>query len=126
MMRTRSSPRCSMNDILSSTRPIPRLPALHEVAKRTHTAPGLKPFADGRGDIGFRFPDRVGQRPAARETRGDRGRERAAGAMGRRRNEVLTGEACERVAVPQDVGRAVLEMAALHEHGPWHEIEDAP
>src|SRR5205085_1663099 len=113
MMRTRSSPRCSMNDILSSTRAMSRLPALDEVAQRTHAATRLEPAADRGGDVRLCLANRVGQLAPEGQARGDRGRERAPGAVRGRRLDARAGESREARAVPQDVGRTVLQVTAL-------------
>src|SRR5512132_2631602 len=80
-MRTRSSPRCSMNGILSVMLAMPDLPALHEVAQGPDAATGLEARGDRGRHVALGLFDGVGQRPAAREPGGDAGRERTARAV---------------------------------------------
>src|SRR5262245_40675984 len=115
-MRVRSSPRCSMNGILSSTLAIPVLPALDEVSERAHPAPGLKAGRDGGAHVTLGFVDGVSERAAASEPGGDGGGERAARAVGVRRIQTRRRVAAKAPAVPEDVGGGVLEVPALDEH----------
>src|SRR5437762_11227378 len=92
-MRVRSSPRCSMKDIRSSTLRAIGLPARNEVAQGADAAPRLESLTDRRRDVGLRLADRVAERLPARESGRDRRREGAAGAVGARVVEARRGEA---------------------------------
>src|SRR5512134_2039098 len=91
-MRIRSSPRCSMNDILSFTARAIVLPALHEVPEHAHAAARLERLADG-----------VTEGEAPGEVGGDGRGERAPGAVRARRLQARCREARDLAPVPQDV-----------------------
>src|SRR3972149_1255012 len=106
-IRVRSSPRCSMKDILlsSTASTMSPLPARHEVPEGAHTAAGLEPLADRRGDIGLRLPEGGSHPPAAGQPR---------------------GEPPRLPPVPEDVRRRFFQVAALHEDVLRPQPEDAP
>src|SRR5438105_2744568 len=124
-MRTRSSPRCSMNGILSVTDAM-SLPALDEVPERADAAPGLEAAGDRRRDVALGLGDGIGQRAAEGQPGRDGRRQGAAGAVRVRRIETRRLEAMQGMAVPEDVGGRVLEVSALDEHGPGTQRVDSP
>src|SRR5215470_18616906 len=116
-IRTRSSPRCSMNDILSGATGLIVLPALDEVPEGADTTAGGEPLADGGRDVRLALGDGIAQGSATGEPGRDGRRIRAPGAVRIRRVELRRGKAGQVMPVPKDIGRRVGEVAALHQHG---------
>src|SRR5260370_41821662 len=99
----------------------PYLPARHEVPELPAARPGTEPLADRRRHVRLRLTDGVAERLPARQPRGDRRREGAAGAVGVARFEARAREAGQLAAVPEDVRRRVPQVAALDENVAWPE-----
>src|SRR5262245_19792848 len=113
-IRTRSSPRSSRNDILSSTDRATSVPARHEVPERPDAAPGLEPLADRGRHVGLRLADGIAQSVAARETGGDRGGVGAARPVRAGRRQSRGSEPREVTPVPQDIRGGIAQVAALY------------
>src|SRR2546428_6459875 len=90
-MRTRNSPRCSMNDILSGAIGLILLPPLDEVPQGADAPAGREALADGGRHVRLTLDDRITQRPPTSESGGDSGGVGAAGAVRVRRVELGTG-----------------------------------
>src|SRR5438876_6957533 len=118
-MRTRNSPRCSMNDILSGAIGLIVLPRIDEGPTGAHAPACREPFADRGRDVGLALDDRITQRAPPGKPGRDGRRVRAAGAVRVRRIELGRGKARELTPIPEDVGRRVREVAALHQHRAW-------
>src|SRR5438046_8845445 len=115
-IRTRNSPRCSMNDILSGRIGVIVLPALDEVPEGADAVAGREPFADGSRHERLALDDRIAQRAAPGEAGGDRRRVRASGAVRIGRVELGSGKAREVAPVHEDVRRRVGEVASVHSY----------
>ena len=124
MMRVRSSPRCSRNDILPcsvsssvSHRRSPSSPLRDEVPELAHAAPGLEALADGAGHVGLGLADGLGQRRARGRARPRWRRRRCSRCRGCSSSRCAAAEnAVQRPSVPQHVHRVALEVPALDEH----------
>src|SRR5947199_10152723 len=94
-IRTRNSPRCSMNDILSGRIGVIVLPALDEVPEGADAVAGREPFADGSRHERLALDARIAQRAAPAEAGGDRRRVRACGSVRMGRAHLGPGKAPE-------------------------------